>query len=332
VRLFPAQVDGDVAWATVEAPPRVLAAVFDDSGIVPIGGRLVGIRALGGLIDAIRADRAADVNAIELVAAALPYVAAQVPVAGSWWRASFWGIWEPCRSAMVVSGASINLGGDEWSNVVQLTQLASGAEVRTRLRRDAPLRVVDRSELAAALDGIATEVRAALDARAAWRARPFSDVLVGHRLVEALGADRWTLHAHEDFPFTRSVHVSEREAAGEHTETVRERDGIVEVCGRKLSSVAELAAALPELVAAIRVNATRLRPAYLRAGVRYRVLRAFKGVALGERVTFADAEHSPRDGGTRWFFEGGVELYSEDPGDSEILGALHEYLALDSQS
>jgi hypothetical protein len=328
VRDFPAQVAGDVAWASVElVPAGALAVVFDDSAIAVADGRLVGFRDGGALVAAMVASvrGGVGVNAIEALCDALPYVAARVAVDGSWWRASHWGYWD--RSS--TSGASINLGGDEWGNLAQLTQRADGVELRTALRFDEPLVARARAELPALYARIASDVQAAIDARAAYRARPFSIRTVGERLLAALSRKRWQLRVREQFPGTQEASIRH----GDHVEALlEEQDGVVRIAGRALRNVAELEAALPELVAEIHVSASRLRHDKLRPGATYRLLREIKGVGAGQRVTFFKVEHYPHDGGSRWIFGGSFDLWDQYDADCEILGALHEYLALDLPS
>jgi hypothetical protein len=332
VRLYPAEVAGDVGWASVElAAGGGLAVVFDDSALAVVEGRLVAFRGVAELVDAVVAYVRGGVrlNAIEVVCDALPYVGARIAVDGAWWRASFWGIWEPWTSVMA-SGASINLGGDEWSNVVQLTQLADGVEVRTALRRDEPARVTLRGQLPFVLERIVADVRAAIDTRAAFRARPFSVRTVGERLLRALAQKSWKLRVHEPFPSSSSAEIWHEDDLGEHFDVLLdELRSIVRVCGRELRSEAELERALPALVAEIRLRASQLSADKLRPGATYRVLRALKGVAVGQRVTFFKVEHYPHDGGSRWIFGGSFDLWDQYDADCEILRDLHQYLALD---
>ncbi|MGZ3441557.1 MAG: hypothetical protein ACXVDD_18685, partial [Polyangia bacterium] len=329
VRLYPAQVEGDVPWASVElVPAGGLAVVFADNDMLAVvDGRLVGFQRAAQLVDAVVAYVRGGVrpNAIELVCDALPYVAARVAVAGSWWRASHWGYWD--RSS--TSGTSINLGGDEWGNLAQLTQTADGVELRTALRWDEPVMARERGELPALYERIAGDLGAAIAARARFRARPFSIRTVGARLLAALAKKRWQLRVRENFPGASDAVIWHRDPLGEHFEAILgERDGVVTVDGRALHDAAELEAALPELVAAIRRGAEQLRPDQLSPGATYRVLQPFNGLAVGQRVTFFKVEHYPRDGGSRWLF-GPLELYDQSDADCKILGALHEYLALD---
>lgn len=332
VRVYPAQVEGDVPWASVELMPAGgLAVVFDDNDMLAVvDGRLVGFTKAGALVEAVVAyvRGGVRVNAIELICDALPYVAARVAVAGSWWRASHWGYWDRAST----SGTSINLGGDEWGNLAQLTQTGDGVELRTALRWNEPLVVRERGELPALYERIAADLGAAIDARAAFRARPFSIRTVGERLVAALAKKSWKLRVRENFPGAPYADIWHEDDVGEHFEAILgESDGVVEVAGRKLRSLGELEAALPALVADIRLRASQLSPDKLRPGARYRVLRALHGLAVGQHVTFFKVEHYPRDGGSRWLF-GPLELYDQSNADCEILGALHEYLALDLPS
>jgi hypothetical protein len=311
-------------------PAGGLAVVFDDNDLLAVvDGRLVGFQRAAELVDAVVAYVRAGVrpNAIELICDALPYVAARIVVEGSWWRASHWGYWD--RSS--TSGTSINLGGDEWGNLAQLTQTADGVELRTALRWSEPLIVRERGELPALYERIAADARLAIDARAAWRARPFSIRTVGERLLAALAKKSWKLRVRERFGGESDAAIWHQDDVGEHFEAILdERDGVVNVAGRAMRTVEELEAALPALVAEIRTDAARLRSDHLRPGAGYRVLRAFKGLTVGQRVTFFKVEHYPHDGGTRWIFGGSFDLWDQYDADCEILRALHEYLALDS--
>jgi hypothetical protein len=330
VRVYPAQVAGDIEWATVELPPRALAVVFggllDGSSLTVRDGRLVGFRAVAELVEAAAAyagDGADVPNAIDVVCAALPYVAERVVVDGSWWRVSFWGEWDHTST----SGATLGLGGDEW-DLVWLTQTAGGVELR--VDGEARPAVRARDELPAALERLAGEVRAAVDARAAYRARPFSIRTVGERLLAALGRKSWKLRVRERYPYDPDADIWHRDDVGEHFEAIlNEHDGVVTVDGLELRNLDELEAALPALVAEIRADAARLRSDHLRPGAGYRVLRPFKGLAVGQRVTFFKVEHYPHDGGSRWIFGGSFALWDQSDADCEILSDLHRYLALD---
>lgn len=328
VRFFPALVDGDVAWASVELVHegrwRAVAAAFDlgvHSSLARMGERggktaLVGATGAdaepskvgGQLAEWVRAGGLArvPVTAFDAACDALPLLARAHPLADSWWRAGFWGEWEE-RS---VTGASLELGGDpQWGALVTATQEDDG--VRFAVGGGAlapptshPARSVE--ELADALAEVLEDVGRALAVRAAYIARPFplaraADVVLA-ALREAKVATRaWHAVVRDHFPYRHPDGVLERkDHLGQHFDVVFDESaqGVSVSVGHFQSSFPDEAAlrtALPELVKAARQRAASLTTDKLEPGARYRVLQAFREAQAGVELTFHRREYIARD-------------------------------------
>ena len=218
------------------------------------------------------------------------------------------------------SGLCLDLEGQEpWHGFLRILQRS--ADVQLWLPSDSfealprALQLRTPEELSAAFDAILEQCAAALAARRAFGARPFSGRHAGAALVAAFtlaapGAGSFRLSFHDDrcFPHQRPIGaVACVDVTGEQTAARLEETaaGVRIDVGRHdvvVEDAAALAAVVPALVDALRQDLARLTPDKLRRGGRYRLLRAAWGLPAGAQVQFERKESIAYDGNDIWHF------------------------------
>ena len=367
VRFFPAAIEGDIAWATVELTHgggfRVLGEVFDlgrhcsvalmgeRDGRTAIVGR-TGAEAAPEQVGAAMAGwvqggglTRVPVTAFDVACDALPLLAREVVVPGTWWRAGFWGEWDK-HPAAGATGASVELGGDDgWQSLVTVYQHDTGVELAVGTGALSPRtqQAANSVEDAArALEAAVGGVRAALAARAVYRARPFPLQRAGEILFEGLrdagvATQAWRLKVREHHPHDYPDGVIERhDDVGHHFEvTFSESERGVQISvGRYSATCASedaLRAVLPDLVVATREHRRALTPDKLAPGTSYRARKAFSGIPIGEELLFVELELIPREDFSCYHFRraGTGARFTLSDGfddDLEVLRHLSEHL------
>ena len=387
VRFFPAAIEGDIDWATVELTHgggfRVLGAVFDlgPHCTVALMGERDGRTAIVGRTGAEAAPEQVGaamagwvqgggltrvpVTAFDVACDALPLLAREVVVPGTWWRAGFWGEWDT-HPAAGATGASVELGGEDGGrSLVTVYQHDPGVELAVGTGALSPRtqQAANSVEDAArALEAAVGGVRAALAARAAYRARPFPLQRAGEILFEGLrdagvATQAWRLKVREHYPYDYPDGVIERhDDVGHHVEvTFSESERGVQIWPRegpektnwpregpeKTNSVGRysatcasedaLRAVLPDLVVATREHRRALTPDKLAPGTSYRARKAFSGIPIGEELLFVELELIPREDFSCYHFRRagtGARFTLSDAFDDdlEVLRHLSEHL------
>jgi hypothetical protein len=353
LRDYPAAAVGEVGRVVIgverAALHRVVAAVSDlgsmCSAVVEergpgLCGYSLGDEAkeevLAGAIAAAMAARgdAWPLGLLDAAVGVLDALGQRLGVAGSGWRWTTWGEWDDRQQ-----GASVELFGEHaWPDLISIRQAhpdavrvvvpaaAIGAPERERVLAT-PGALVD------ALGGIIDDVRAAVDARAAFRVRPDGIAAFGGRLLDALrargvAAARLVVAEGAGFPRawpTASIdRVALAESAAGVTVTIDGAFG-------PYPTFAEAARDLDRIAAEARVAADRLRPDRLVVGRIYRVIAPIRAagasVEPGARLRYLGVDHVPREGFAIHRFDG-LELAEYADADAAILARLHELLAL----
>jgi hypothetical protein len=246
------------------------------------------------------------------------------------------------------SGLCVDLEGPEpWHGFLRILQRSADVQLWLPSESfEAPPRALQLrtpEELSAAFDAILEQCAAALAARRAFGARPFSGRHAGAALAAAFalaapGAGSFTLSFHDDrcFPHQRPMgSVARVDGSGEHTAARIEETAAgvrIDVGSDRVvvEDAVALAAVVPALVDALRQDLTRLTPDKLRQGARYRLLRAAWGLPAGAQVHFEHKESIPYDGNDIWHFvrdDGGrFTLKSSCDADLDCLRQLQQYL------
>ena len=246
------------------------------------------------------------------------------------WRLELWGEGDPA------AGAGITLAGGphQWTYLVQMSAGQQGAVIRVRSGviggADHVLTSPTVSSLIAQLANVARLVRAAVDGRAGFRARPLTARRLAEQLAEALrGAQVATSlsvsgGSDEKFPAGWPVaHVVEHAGASEHwlatlqegaqaapppSERTSWPNGdsgsgtesgpfVTITLGEqvvRLFSEAALADHLPALIAAAAAVIARLTPARLQLTHLYEVIEPFRELQRGLRLRYVACNSDPR--------------------------------------
>lgn len=271
-------------------------------------------------------------------------------VAGSGWRLSTWGEWTDLSS-----GVSVELYGDhDWPDLISIRPAPGGVTVAI------PAAVMAGTEhirllatpgaLVDELGSIITEARTAVDARAAFRARPEGLQQFGQRLIDVLrstqalrGTIRLSIREGSGFPRTWPTATVDRvDDAGAHSyatlaETAAGVTVTVDTAFGPYPSFAAADADLDAIVAQVRIAADRLRPDHLVPGRIYRVIAPIRAAGMTveppTRLLFVGIDYIPREGFAIYRFTaagaGSTSLALAEDSDTDIaiLGRLHEVLA-----
>ncbi len=363
-RYFPAIVDGDVPWASVELVHagrwRAVAAVFDlgiHCSVARIGVRnqktaLVGANGADAEPSLLAEHLAAwvrdgglervSVTAFDVACDGLPLLAQAHPLEGSWWRAGFWGEWD----AHAETGASLSLGGSGgWDALVTVTQEEDGVRLTVGGGPFVP-RVERRAQtveaLGSALEAVVDVVGQALALRGDYLARPFpltlaADAVLGALRRAGVATKGWRAIVREHFPTGFPDGVLERaDALGQHFDVVFDEsaEGVTVSTGELQATFRDegaLEAALPALVAAARAQVKALTPDKLATGARYRAKLASPGVAVGDELVYLRRDYVFREGYSNYNFQNQTRgttlvLRDDDMTEPVVLRSLSRFL------
>jgi hypothetical protein len=273
-------------------------------------------------------------------------------VPGGRWRLSTWGEWDPRRS-----GVSVELAGGphEWTDLISIGPADARVAIRIHGARmgagPSTRTVATPGELIDALGGIVDDVRAAIDGRATFRARPgvagFARELVDAiRSAHALrGTLRVAARDAAGFPDTWPTATIERvDDQGGHTYVALADSpaGVTVTVDTPRGPYPDFAAAaadLPAILDEIRAAGERLRPDHLIKGRIYTVLAPIVAAGMrvepGTRLRFIGIDHVPREEFAIYRFtaadagDARLELAGYHDRDVEVLRRLHELLAAD---
>lgn len=296
---------------------------------------LAGARRRPGLLDA--------------AVAVLDHLGQTLAVPEARWRLELWG-----HDHDAGAGASISLcgGPHAWPRLVTVGADRRGARWRvpgsTLGSPDHELEASTVDALTAQLSSTSALARAAVDGRAAFRARPNLPRLLARRLARALRErarlDADVVEPAEDFPYRApAAEVVEVERGRAHALAALRalprpgtNDDAVEVVidDHRLTLTGEeaLVPHLDELVRLARQLASRLTPARLTVEQVYQVLTPLAGLEPGQRVRFTGLDEAPRADACEYRFsvlgaQGGW-LRLVDPLDAAVLAELHRYLSI----
>jgi hypothetical protein len=271
-------------------------------------------------------------------------------VADSGWRLTTWGEWDDRAS-----GVSVELYGEHaWTDLISVRSTPAGVAVAI------PAPVMAGTEhlrllatpgaLVDALGGIVDDVRAAVDARAAFRARPDGIAGFGRQLLEAVreahalrGSLRLAVTEGSGFPRTWPTAAIERvdDRGGHRRVALAETAaGVAVTVDTAFGPYPSFAAAAPDLariLAEVRAAADRLRPDQLVPGRIYQAIAPIRAAGMsiepGTRLLFEGVDHVPREGFAIYRFtiagagDTRLELTQYADADVAILARLHEVLA-----
>ncbi len=175
-------------------------------------------------------------------------------------------------------------------------------------------------ELAAALPGFVTTVRAADDASASFRARVKRLGPVAVDVTARLGGD-WQIHPPFEVRLNEPPMLVCDDGERIFRLVARER-ALVEVGG------AQFAPDGPELAAALAKDAQIVRVGRLKEGRKYRVTRPLQGVPVGAIVVFREVHEEKPRGDDVWVFdiEGGGAFSLSSHDDGVLVDALADHL------
>lgn len=267
-------------------------------------------------------------------------------VDGSWFCLTTYGEWSEGPSG---SGTTVEVGGaNAWPRFAWVAQEPTGVTVSVpgaALGANRPSwSFAAPAEVGSAFGELLIAVKHALEARAAWRARPFPLRVAGERVAEVLrdarlgpGELRYSHADHGDFPVSfPSMTLWRVDAIGEHVcvKLTESESGVAIRAGRSRFVAADrdaLEAILAPLVDAVREAESRLSPDKLVPGQLYRVLLDLPGAPPGTVLCFERTEHVVYDGFDIYHFQVPAEaraiaLYAIDPAVEQALPELERYL------
>lgn len=354
LRDYPVEVEGEVGRVVIGVARgelyRVVALVSDlgslQSAVVEVataqgptlrGHQLGGARREGAVAAAIAAaicdwPEPRPLGLLDAAYGIFDALGQRLAVAGSPWRVD---LWDGDRS-----GVSVELYGDhEWRGLISIRPAPGGVIVRIPAAQmcgaERTRTVATFDGLRDELDGLIDDARAAIDARAAFRARPDSIEAVGNLLIKAIrsakalrGKIRLSIEDGGGFPHAWPTAMIEG-----HVKLVESADGITVSVDNPYGpyrGFTAMAADLAALLAEIRIAGDRLSPEHLIEGRIYQVIAPLpvmgQQIAPGTQLQFIGRESHPRDAVTTFRFTI-LDLSTDNDADIAILRRLHEFLA-----